>query len=55
MGYYRSMRTKIRNWIAVAAFQRNGAGKHQNKAQRGTGKGSGKRARHAKHKGRRQW
>jgi hypothetical protein len=49
------MRTKTRNWTAVAAFQRSGAGKHKNKARRGSGKGSGKAARHAKHKGRQQW
>jgi len=37
-----------RNWTAVAAFQRNGAGKHKNKALRGSGKGQGRR--HPKHK-----
>jgi hypothetical protein len=49
------MRTKTRNWIAIAAFQRGGAGKHANKARRGSGKGSGKSARHVKHKGQREW
>ena len=49
------MRVKIRNQIALAAWNHSGAGKHQNKARRGCGKGSGKVARHAKHKGRRQW
>ncbi len=41
-------RRKTRNWTAVAAFQRSGAGKHNNKALRGSGKGQGRR--HAKHK-----
>jgi hypothetical protein len=49
------MRVKTRNQIALAAWNHTGAGKHKNKARRGSGKGSGKPARHAKHKGRRQW
>ena len=36
-----------RNWTAVAAFQRSGAGKHKNKALKGSGK---KGYRHPKHK-----
>ena len=40
-------RRKVRNWTAVAAFQRSGAGKHRNKALRGSGR---KGYRHAKHK-----
>ena len=42
-------RRKIRNWLAVAAKLRGGAGKHTNKALKGSGKGQGRR--HAKHKG----
>ncbi len=50
------MRVKTRNQIALAAWKHLGAGKHINKARRGTGKGSGKAARHAKHKGnKRNW
>jgi hypothetical protein len=41
-------RPKTRNWIAVAAHQRSGAGKHKNKALRGSGKGQGRR--HPKHR-----
>lgn len=41
-------RRKVRNWTAVAAFQRSGAGKHKNKSLRGSGR---KGYRHAKHKG----
>ena len=41
-------RPKTRNWIAVAAHQRGGAGKHKNKALRGSGKGQGRR--YPKHK-----
>ncbi len=44
-----------RNWIAVAAFQRSGGGKHANKALRGSGKGSGKAGRSPKHKGAVEW
>jgi len=44
-----------RNWIAVAAFQRSGGGKHANKALRGSGKGSGKAGRSPKHKGQTGW
>ena len=36
-----------RNWTAVAAFHRSGAGKHTNKALKGSGK---KGYRHPKHK-----
>lgn len=36
-----------RNWTAVAAFQRSGAGKHKNKALKGSGR---KGYRHPKHK-----
>ena len=46
------MRPKVRNQIALAAWNHRGAGKHKNKARRGSGKGSGKSARHPKHKGR---
>ena len=38
---------KRRNWTAVAAFQRSGAGKHKNKALKGSGR---KGYRHPKHK-----
>lgn len=44
-----------RNWIAVAAFQRSGGGKHANKSLRGSGKGSGKAGRNPKHKGSAEW
>ena len=44
-----------RNWAAVAAHFRSGAGKHANKPQRGTGKGSGKAGRSPKHKGTAEW
>jgi len=40
---------KIRNWVAVAAFQRNGAGKHHNRKR---DKGH---SRKAKHKNKRDW
>jgi hypothetical protein len=40
-------RPKLRNWTAVAAFQRGGAGKHKNKALKGSGR---KGYRHPKHK-----
>jgi hypothetical protein len=40
---------RTRNWIAVAAHRRTGAGKHKNKGLRGTGKGRGRR--HPKHRG----
>ncbi len=40
-----------RNWAALAARQRNG-GPHVNKARKGSGKGSGKLARHHKHRNR---
>ena len=40
-------RPKIRNWLAVAAHQRGGAGKHQNKARKGSAKQG---LRHPKHK-----
>ena len=49
------MRIKTRNQIALAAWNHKGAGKHANKARRGSGKGSGKAARHPKHKGKRDW
>jgi hypothetical protein len=42
---------KIRNWVAVAAFQRNGAGKHHNR-KRDVSKGH---SRKAKHKKKRDW
>ena len=42
------MKHKQRNWVAVHAFQRNGAGKHKNKALKGGGR---KGYRHPKHKG----
>jgi hypothetical protein len=41
------MKHKRRNWLAVAAFQRSGAGKHKNKALKGSGR---KGCRHLKHK-----
>jgi len=44
-----------RNWVAVAAHFHTGAGKHANKPQRGTGKGSGKAGRSPKHKGTAEW
>ena len=44
-----------RNWIAVAAFQRSGGGKHANKSLRGSGKGSGKAGRNPKHRGSVEW
>lgn len=43
----------VRNWIAVAAFQRKGGGRHITKALRGSGKGAGRR--HPKHKGDQSW
>jgi len=42
---------KIRNWTAVAAFQRSGAGKHHNRS-RDVNKG---RSRKPKHKNRKNW
>jgi hypothetical protein len=42
---------KIRNWTAVAAFQRSGAGKHHNR-KRDVAKGH---SRKAKHKNKRDW
>tara|TARA_Y100000310_G_C20241229_1_gene604765 strand:+ start:112 stop:252 length:141 start_codon:yes stop_codon:yes gene_type:complete len=42
---------KIRNWIAVAAFQTSGAGKHHNR-KRDVSKGQ---SRKAKHKKKRDW
>ncbi len=43
-------KVKTRNWIAVAAFQRSGAGKHKSKALKGGGR---KGYRHPKHKNQR--
>jgi len=43
-------RTKIRNWTAVAAFQRSGAGKHQNR-ERALFKGSSRKLKHKAKKG----
>ena len=51
----RPKKITTRNWIAVAAFQRSGGGKHANKALRGSGKGSGKAGRSPKHKGSVRW
>ena len=48
-----TMKRNGRNLIALAAWNHRGAGKHANKARKGSGKGSGKAARHPKHKGRR--
>ena len=45
------MKIKGRNSIARAAWDHRGAGRHRNKALRGSGKGCGKAARHPKHKG----
>tara|TARA_Y100000310_G_scaffold166573_1_gene166261 strand:+ start:917 stop:1060 length:144 start_codon:yes stop_codon:yes gene_type:complete len=44
-------KVKIRNWIAVAAFQRSGAGKHHNR-NRDVSKGH---SRKTKHKNRKNW
>ena len=41
--------------LLFAAWNHRGAGKHQNKARRGSGKGSGKAARHPKHKSQKDW
>lgn len=42
---------KIRNPIARAAWDHRGAGRHRNKALRGSGKVAGKAGRHPKHRG----
>ena len=44
------MKIKGRNLVALAAWNHTGAGKHKNKTRRGSGKGSGKQARHPTHK-----
>jgi len=46
---------KTRNLVALAAWNHRGAGKHRNKARRGSGIGSGKAARHPKHKNQKDW
>jgi hypothetical protein len=46
-----SKKMKIRNWTAVAAFQRSGAGKHHNR-KRNVSKGQ---SRKVKHKNRKNW
>jgi hypothetical protein len=48
----KAIKRKSNNPIAVAHSMRGGAGggAHKNKAQRGSGKGSGKWGRHPKHK-----
>jgi len=45
-----SKKAKIRNWIAVAAFQRSGAGKHHNR-KRDVAKGYSRKAKHKNKKG----
>jgi len=47
----KTRKIKVRNLVAVDAKFRNSAGPMKNKAERGSGKGSGKYARHDKHKG----
>ena len=44
-------RITTRNWVAVAAFQRSGGGKHHNR-DKDVSKG---RSRKAKHKGQKDW